>query len=611
MSQGACALKPDRVSCLPGRLHRKTNVESSLSKSAQTMLPGESGDARQADSMPGGRGLILPWLVVLCGILLLYVPSVIDLLRGPWGTERNAHGPIVLVVSFGFFYIRIRQLLRAGELERAPNRRLGLAVFFFGLLCFVFGRSQSFLQFEVGSIIPVLAGTIIFFYGWTTCRRMWFAFFFMMFMVPLPTTFVDIVTMPMKIMVSAATQVIMHGVGYPVGRDGVILFVGQYQLLVADACAGLNSLFTLEALGLLYMNLVRHHSVMRNTILAALIVPVSFASNTIRVIILALVTYYLGDAAGQGFLHGFAGMVLFLTALGLIMAIDNTLVWFVERRERQARARAGQAQVPATAPEKEGHVALWRANRRLFLVGTGSAAGLAVFMGGAQAAALLATPKPTVLGKVPDLEAIVPTHFGQWVEVPSPYLQVNLAVAEDGAYTADQPYDAVVMRTYRNSNGARVMLAVAYAREQRQESKIHRPEICYSAQGFMPLDHSEAEFDVPGLARAEGERFLMRNKNRIEAVSYWIRTGDAFPRGGVETRLKLIRDGFNGNVPDGILVRASSLLADPAEQDAAYALQKQFLVDLAQSVDAQGRALLLTGGADKMTVAMANIGGPK
>ena len=92
---------------------------------------------------------------------------------------------------------------------------------------------------------------------------------------------------------------------------------------MADACAGLNTLLTLEALGLLYLNLVRHESAMRNITLAILIVPISFAANVIRVIVLTLITFHFGDEAGQGFLHGFAGMVLFLAALSLIIAADT------------------------------------------------------------------------------------------------------------------------------------------------------------------------------------------------------------------------------------------------------------------------------------------------
>jgi exosortase B len=162
-------------------------------------------------------------------------------------------------------------------------------------------------------------------FGPAVARRMWFAFFFMLFMVPLPGSLVDTVTAPMKLLVSIGSEWLLHLAGYPVSRSGVVLGIGQYQLLVADACAGLNSLFTLEALGLLYMNVMRHSSVVRNAVLATLIVPISFVANVIRVVVLALVTYYFGDAAGQGFVHGFSGIVLFLTALMLIIGLDSLL----------------------------------------------------------------------------------------------------------------------------------------------------------------------------------------------------------------------------------------------------------------------------------------------
>jgi exosortase len=148
--------------------------------------------------------------------------------------------------------------------------------------------------------------------------------------------------MPMKMAVSYVTEHLLFWAGLPIARNGVILQIGQYQLLVADACAGLQTLLTLEALGLFYLNVVRHTSVFRNVGLALAIVPISFTANVIRVIVLTLVTFYLGDAAGQGFLHGFAGMVLFVTALVLILSIDSALQWYDRRRARRRAAPAVQ-----------------------------------------------------------------------------------------------------------------------------------------------------------------------------------------------------------------------------------------------------------------------------
>lgn len=265
-----------------------------------------------------------PMLLVVLGLLVMYVPSFYDLFHGAWSTDKNAHGPIVFGVALWFFYFRASSLTTA-QVPQQPAPWLGYPILILGLLCFVVGRSQSVLVLEVGSLVLVLLGVILVFLGRAVARHLWFGFFFMCFMVPLPGSLVDAVTQPLKIAVSYSAENIMFHLNYPIARSGVILLIGPYQLLVADACSGLNSLFTLEALGLLYLNVMRHESAFRNILLALLIVPISFVSNVTRVIVLALITYHMGDAAGQGFLHGFSGMVLFLCGLLLIISLDSLL----------------------------------------------------------------------------------------------------------------------------------------------------------------------------------------------------------------------------------------------------------------------------------------------
>jgi exosortase/archaeosortase family protein len=138
--------------------------------------------------------------------------------------------------------------------------------------------------------------------------------------------------MPMKMAVSYVENILFLA-DYPIAVMASSYRIGQYQLLVADACAGLQTVLTLEALGMFYLNVIQHTSVFRNVTLAILIVPISFIANVIRVISLTLITYYLGDEAGQGYLHGFAGMVLFLSALFLIISMDMLLQFLVKMRE--------------------------------------------------------------------------------------------------------------------------------------------------------------------------------------------------------------------------------------------------------------------------------------
>lgn len=203
--------------------------------------------------------------------------------------------------------------------------------FFLGLLGYIIGRSQQILLLEIGSFILLLSGALLIKRGFSALKVMWFPLF-LLFMIPLPGSVVSVLTMPMKMAVSYVAEQILFFSDYPIARNGVILQVGQYQLLVADACAGLQTLLTLEALGLFYLNLVQHTSMFRNVALAILIVPISFSANVIRVIVLTLITYHFGDSAGQGFLHDFAGLVLFVSALILILIMDGLLQYFVNNR---------------------------------------------------------------------------------------------------------------------------------------------------------------------------------------------------------------------------------------------------------------------------------------
>jgi len=291
----------------------------------QDVLPGATG--RPGAPFPAFWAANRVALIALAiGLVAMYAPTIVDFLRGPWRGDRNSHGPIVLALSAWYFYFQTRRMARQGKPFRArPAPVAGWTLVALGLAAYVLGRSQSIAVLEMGSMMPVLLGLALVLLGPEIARRYGFAFFLLLFAVPLPASIVDVITQPMKLAASWGAEHLMYALGYPIARAGVILQIGPYQLMVADACAGLNSLFTLEALGLLYMNVVRHESVFRNIALALLIVPISYCSNVIRILILALLTYHLGDDVGQGFMHEFSGMALFLIALMLIVGVDGLL----------------------------------------------------------------------------------------------------------------------------------------------------------------------------------------------------------------------------------------------------------------------------------------------
>jgi exosortase B len=270
------------------------------------------------------------WLPVAVGLMVLYLPTFYDLANGLWTNDEQIHGPIILMLSLWLIYRKWPEMIRRSEGQ--PTVSSGWIVFVLAMLLYSIGRSQHILVFEIGSFILILCAVLLLTRGGVALKTLWFPLFFLLFMIPLPGPVVSTLTMPMKMAVSYVAEHVLFWADYPIARNGVILQIGQYQLLVADACAGLQTLLTLEALGLFYLNLVQHSSVFRNVTLAILIIPISFVANVIRVIALTLITYHYGDAAGQGFMHGFAGMVLFLSALILILSVDSCLQYFSRSR---------------------------------------------------------------------------------------------------------------------------------------------------------------------------------------------------------------------------------------------------------------------------------------
>jgi exosortase B len=268
------------------------------------------------------RAVGFEWLPVLVGLLLLYVPTFYDLATTLWQEQDYAHGPIILAVVIWLIWDR-RQILLVTSFKASPVS--GIILVSVGALLYVLGRSQNIVAMEVGSMIPMLAGVLLAMRGRTAIRSLWFMLLFILYLVPLPGFFVDGVTGPLKQYVSSIAEQILYAADYPIARNGVTLTIGQYQLLVADACSGINSMFSLSAVGLLYLYVMQRRSWVHNGLMLVSLLPIAFCANIVRVVFLVLVTYHLGDSAGQGFLHSFSGMALFLIALILILLLDILL----------------------------------------------------------------------------------------------------------------------------------------------------------------------------------------------------------------------------------------------------------------------------------------------
>lgn len=283
-------------------------------------------------------------LVVLAGWVVLFGPVYWEAFDTIWQTEDQGHGPLVLVVC-GWLFWQLKDRLAA--LPDRHQHLLGWPLLVLGLLSFVVGRTISLPFLVFGAQIPVAAGLLLLFKGAPAVRVAWFALVFLFFMTPLPGTLVDSSTQVLKQWISVIVTEVLYALGFPVSRTGVTISVGQYQLLVADACSGMHSMFSLSALGTLYMYIMRRPGLLHNAIMLAIILPTAFFANIVRVVILVLVTYYFGEDAGRGFLHGFAGMALLVVSLAVLFSVDALLARLLP--SRRAPAAGGSTDAGASA----------------------------------------------------------------------------------------------------------------------------------------------------------------------------------------------------------------------------------------------------------------------
>lgn len=282
-----------------------------------------------------GSDRVTPWLIVLAGFAVMYVPVYWWAAHVIWQSDDHAHGPIILAVIVWLFWTLHKDLL---ESPTEPSPALGWPIFVFGLLVYFAGRMFNVSILEFGSQMPVSAGLLLLLKGRRALRLAWFPVIYFVFMIPLPGVLVDAITGPLKQWISSIVETVLYAVGYPIARSGVIISIGQYQLQVADACSGLHSMFSLSALGTLFMYIMDRKSRVHNAIMLLSLLPIAFCANIVRVMVLVLITYYLGDEAGQGFLHGTAGMVLMVIALLICFLLDAVLVRVLGERKPPAAA---------------------------------------------------------------------------------------------------------------------------------------------------------------------------------------------------------------------------------------------------------------------------------
>lgn len=270
------------------------------------------------------------YAALILGFAILAIPTLVSLGQQSWTTELGAHGPIVLASGAWL----LAQTLTKSSFWSGSLAWRGFALIIPALPLYVFGRAYDFISLEVAALYIVMIGIAWRILKPSAFRMAGFPLLYLGFLVPPPGWVLDWITAPLQQFISFTVTTGLRGLAYPIVNSGVTIIIGPYQLLVEQACSGMNSIVGLVAIMTFYIYVLHKANWRYALVLIACILPIAVLANLLRVAALVLITYYSGEAAAQGFLHVTTGMVLFTVALLLTFAVDAGLRAVINRRKR-------------------------------------------------------------------------------------------------------------------------------------------------------------------------------------------------------------------------------------------------------------------------------------
>ncbi|GGE67355.1 hypothetical protein GCM10008020_09670 [Massilia psychrophila] len=212
--------------------------------------------------------------------------------------------------------------------------------------------------------------------------------------------------------------------------------------------------------------------------------------------------------------------------------------------------------------------------------------GLAMAATSALTGALTPTVKLSQMQAQFKLETMIPAAFSDWTVDAT---VVPVQVDPERQSVLEKIYDQTLSRTYINKAGDRVMLSIAYGGDQSRALQLHLPEVCYAAQGFDMLKSGEGAL-ATRFGALPVRRLVAKQNSRVEPITYWITVGDKAVKSSFERKLQRLAYGLSGKIPDGMLVRVSSIQAD---EESAYRLQDRFVGQMLDVLDGKDRVRLL------------------
>jgi len=260
--------------------------------------------------------------IILGLLVVVYFPVLYDLVTDWYIDDNYSHGFLILPVAVWLIW---RQRQQLAQIPLTKNK-LGLLFMIGSLLLLIAGTAGAEYFTARVSFVFLLFSISLYQFGWPFTRKIWFAFFFMLFMIPIPYVIYYAITFPMQLFASKVSTVFLQMIGLPLIRQGNILHIPGYSMEVAEACSGIRSLFSLLALGALFAYFTQPNKI-KAVILFLSTIPIAIAGNVFRISLTALCAHTISIKFTEGVLHEISGLIVFVFSLVLLFIFGAILRW--------------------------------------------------------------------------------------------------------------------------------------------------------------------------------------------------------------------------------------------------------------------------------------------
>ena len=439
-------------------------------------------------------------------------------------------GPVCCSTGRGVRACPVPDTVGGGELLHPISSFFGLFMLVFGASMFIFGWRQDYIFFKTLSLLPVIYGLTTCLYGLKIAKVLSFTILYLLLLIPIPLGIIDSITLPMRYGVSVVTETILKLLHYPITREGLLLSIGNNELFIGQPCSGFRSLITMFSAGLVYVFISKTGSPQKSVLVAS-IIPLALLGNLFRIIILCLITYYFGEAAGQGFFHNFSGimMVVLITAglIGLEYCLGKQIPItshprsqvFIKQTENKVTVQHPHPTSPIKGEETFFPRPWWEGlepapylirgiNKKVYV--TNAVLLFTIIFCFAFSGA--ETKKYVNKDIISQLE--IPYQIGDW---SGKDVEDDWNLDEKTSSFAEQS----INREYVNKKGESLFLLVLNV------SNLHTPKSCASSAGFKIQELDDTEFSIP--LHNQGENYKikaytlhMEKDTNAYLIFYWI-----------------------------------------------------------------------------------------